>query len=80
MNPILSAIEEICQEKKLSKEQVLEAIEQALASAYRKDFGNKLQNLKVIFEPESGKMKVFDEKTVVEDLSKKKKKKKKPKN
>jgi len=50
MNTILSAIEEICQEKKLSKEQVLGAIEQALASAYRKDFGNKLQNLKVIFE------------------------------
>lgn len=69
MNTILSAIEEICQEKKLSKEQVLEAIEQALASAYRKDFGNKLQNLKVIFEPESGQMKVFDEKIVVEDFN-----------
>jgi len=68
MNTILSAIEEICQEKKLSKEQVLGAIEQALASAYRKDFGNKLQNLKVIFEPESGQMKVFDEKIVVEDF------------
>lgn len=67
-NTILSAIEEICLEKKLSKEQVLEAIEQALASAYRKDFGNKMQNLKVEFDPETGKMKVFDEKTVVEDL------------
>ncbi|MBU4370152.1 transcription termination factor NusA [Patescibacteria group bacterium] len=73
MNTILSAIEEICQEKKLSKEQVLEAIEQALASAYRKDFGNKLQNLKVVFEPESGQMKVFDEKTVVEDFDEKEK-------
>lgn len=67
-NTILSAIEQICQEKKLSKEQVLEAIEQALASAYRKDFGNRLQNLKVKFDPETGKMKIFDEKTVVEDL------------
>jgi len=73
MNTILSAIEEICQEKKLSKEKVLEAIEQALASAYRKDFGNKLQNLKVIFEPESGQMKVFDEKIVVEDFVEEKK-------
>jgi len=68
VNTILSAIEEICREKKLSKEQVLEAIEQALASAYRKDFGNKMQNLKVEFDPDTGKMKVFDEKTVVEDL------------
>lgn len=65
---ILSAIEQICQEKKISKEQVLEAIEQALASAYRKDFGNKLQNLKVEFDPETGQMKIFDEKTVVDDL------------
>ena len=71
MNTILSAIEQICQEKKLSKKQVLEAIEQALASAYRKDFGNKLQNLKVKFDPASGQMKVFDEKTVVEDLPEK---------
>ncbi len=68
METILSAIDQICQEKKLSKEKVLEAIEQALSSAYRKDFGNKQQNLKVIFDPASGKMKVFDEKTVVEDI------------
>jgi len=65
---ISSSIEQICQEKKLSKEQVLAAIEQALASAYRKDFGYKMQNLKVEFNPENGKMKVFDEKSVVEDL------------
>ena len=68
VNTILSAIEQICQEKKLSKEQVLEAIEQALASAYRKDFGHKFQNIKINFDPETGQMKVFDEKTVVEDL------------
>ncbi len=68
MNTILSAIEQICQEKKLSKEQVLAAIEQALAAAYRRDFGNKLQNIKVKFNPETGQMKVCDEKTVVEDL------------
>lgn len=67
---ILSSIEQICQEKKISHEQVLGAIEQALASAYRKDFGNKLQNLFVEFDPETGKMKIFDEKTVVEDLPK----------
>lgn len=68
MENISTAIDQICQEKKLSKERVLEAIEQALASAYRKDFGNKQQNLKVIFDPETTKIQVFDEKTVVEDL------------
>lgn len=65
---ILSAIQQICEEKNLSAEQVLEAIEQALAAAFRKDFGEKNQNIKVEFNPESKKMKVFDVKTVVEDL------------
>lgn len=65
---IMAAIEQICEEKKLSHEQVLSAIEQALASAYRRDFGNKLQNIIVEFDPQTGKMDVFDEKTVVEDL------------
>jgi N utilization substance protein A len=65
---ILSAIQQICEEKNLSTEQVLEAIEQALAAAFRKDFGEKNQNIKVEFNPETKKMKVFDVKTVVEDL------------
>ncbi|MCH7759618.1 hypothetical protein IID20_04660 [Patescibacteria group bacterium] len=65
---ILSSIEQICHEKKLSKEQVLEAIEQALAAAYRKDFGHKLQNILVKFDPQTGQMKAFDEKTVVDNL------------
>ena len=65
---ILSSIEQICHEKKLSKEQVLEAIEQALAAAYRKDFGHKLQNISVKFDPETGQMEAFDEKTVVDNL------------
>lgn len=74
---ILLSIEQICQEKKLSKEQVLEAIEQALAAAYRKDFGHKLQNIKVEFDPATGKMKVFDEKTVVENIPEEKQPEKK---
>lgn len=65
---ILQAIEQICQEKKLTKEQVLVAIEQALAAAYRRDYGEKNQNIKVEFNPVDGSMKVFDVKTVVEDV------------
>lgn len=40
----------------------------ALAAAYRKDFGNKLQNIVTNFDPKTGDTKVFDIKTVVEDL------------
>ena len=65
---ILQAIEQICQEKNISREAVIEAIEHALAAAYRKDFGQKNQNIKVEFNPETGGMKVFDLKTVVEDV------------
>jgi N utilization substance protein A len=58
----------ICEEKGLSFEAVLETVESALSAAYRKDFGEKNQNIKVEFDPETGKSKVYDVKTVVEDL------------
>jgi N utilization substance protein A len=68
MSDITSAIKQICDEKNLSYEAVVETIESALAAAYRKDFGEKNQNIKVEFEPETGKSKVYDIKIVVEDL------------
>ncbi len=45
----------------------METIESALGAAYRKDFGNKMQNIKVNFDMETGGFKVFDIKEVVED-------------
>lgn len=68
MSDITSAVKQICEEKNLSYEAVLETIESALAAAYRKDFGEKNQNIKVEFDPETGKSKVYDVKTVVEDM------------
>ena len=68
MSEISQAIKLICDEKKLSYEAVLETIESALAAAFRKDFGEKNQNIKVEFDPEKGKSKVYDVKTVVEDM------------
>ncbi|MCX6740894.1 MAG: transcription termination factor NusA [Candidatus Parcubacteria bacterium] len=65
---ISQAIDLICEEKKISREVVLLAIEQALAAAYRRDYGDKLQNIKVDFNPVDGSMKVYDVKTVVEDV------------
>lgn len=67
-SPIQAAIQQICQEKNLDEEVVLRSIEAALAAAYRKDFGNKLQNIITEFDPKTGEVKVFDIKTVVEDL------------
>lgn len=65
---IEQAIRQICEEKGLSYESVLDAIEAALAAAYRKDFGEKNQNVEAEFNPEDGAVRVFDVKTVVEDM------------
>jgi len=67
-SPITQAIKQMCEEKGISYESVLETIEAALAAAYRKDFGNKLQNIKVNFDPETAAIRVFDVKEVVEDM------------
>lgn len=66
---IKAAIKQICAEKGLSEESVIETINSALAAAYRKDFGDKMQNIVAEFDLETGKVKVFDAKEVVEDLT-----------
>lgn len=68
MSDITKAIQLLCEEKNLSYEAVMETIETALAAAYRKDFGNKQQNIKVKFNPETADMQAWDVKTVVEDI------------
>lgn len=65
---IARAMKQICDEKGISYESVLETVEMALAAAYRKDYGDKTQNIKVTFNPETGDIKAFDVKEVVEDL------------
>ncbi|OGY90011.1 MAG: hypothetical protein A2927_01485 [Candidatus Komeilibacteria bacterium RIFCSPLOWO2_01_FULL_45_10] len=68
MSDLQDAIQQICEEKNIPVESVLETIEAALAAAYRKDFGQKNQNVKVNFDLDTNKMEVFDVKTVVEDM------------
>ena len=65
---IAEAVKQICDEKGIPLTAVIETIEAALAAAYRKDFGEKNQNIKVEFDLNTGKSKVFDVKTVVEDM------------
>ncbi len=63
---ISSAAQQICDEKGISLESVIETIEAAIAAAYRKDYGSKNQNIKVKFKLETGDFEVYDEKTVVD--------------
>lgn len=68
MSEISKSIQIICEEKGLDPAVVMEAVEAALAAAYRKDFGNRQQNIKVKFDPETGDMQMWDVKDVVEDI------------
>lgn len=68
-SPIEQAIRQICDEKGLAYEDVLATIQAALAAAFRKDFGERNQNIEVEFNPETGGTRAFDVKTVVDDIS-----------
>jgi len=64
------AIDQICEEKGISKEAVIETIEAALAAAYRKDYGEKGQNIETTFDVKTGQTKVFEVQEVVEEVEK----------
>ncbi len=67
-NQFISAIEQICEEKGIPKEMVLEAIEAALIAAYKKDFGDKDQEVRVELNPDSGEATIYIIKEVVEEV------------
>lgn len=62
-----AAIKQICEEKGIPFEAVIETIETALAVAYRKETSQKGKDIRVEFNPHDGSMRVFEVTTVVED-------------
>lgn len=64
-NQFISAIEQICEEKGISKDTVLETIEMAMIAAYKKDFGDKDQEVRIEVNPDNGEPKIFVTKQVV---------------
>ena len=65
---VAEAVKQICEEKGIAFEAVIEIIEAALAAAYRKDFGQPNQNHRAIFNAETGALEIYDVKTVVDDV------------
>lgn len=63
-----AVINQICEEKGIPEEKVIEIIENALMVAYRKDYGKKGQDITVKFNKETGEAKVFINKEVVEKI------------
>lgn len=59
------ALQQIAEEKGVSRDEIIQMIEASLAAAFRKDYGEKDQNPVVVFDPETMGAKIYDEKTVV---------------
>ena len=64
-NDFLSAIKQICDERNLPQAVVLEAVETALISAYKRDFGSA-SNIRAQIDLHSGQASIFAEKQVVD--------------
>lgn len=64
---LLDALVVLEKEKGISKDILLEAIEAALISAYKRNF-NQAQNVRIDMNPETGIIRVFSRKDVVEEV------------
>jgi len=62
-----SAIAQICEEKGISKDKVIETVEAALAAAYKKDYGKRGQNIRAEFDEISGEANFCLVKEVVDE-------------
>lgn len=67
-NELLEALTLLEKEKNISKDTLLEAIEQSLIQACKNNFG-KADNIKVSINPETCEFHVWAEKTVVEEVT-----------
>ena len=63
----LEAIEELEREKRMPKDMLIEAIESALVSAYKKNYGTS-QNVRVSIDRETGDINIYMRKDIVEEV------------
>ncbi|MBE6039263.1 MAG: transcription termination/antitermination protein NusA, partial [Anaerofustis stercorihominis] len=64
----LLALDEIEKSKGIDKEEIIEAVEAAIISAYKTENNGEI-NVKVIIDRESGVLKVYSQKEVVEEVT-----------
>lgn len=63
-----SAIKQIAEEKGIDEQKIIETIDAAIASAYKKDYGRKSQLVRAKLDPQSGRISVWQVKYVVEGV------------
>jgi N utilization substance protein A len=66
---LIKAIKQLEEEKGLSKDVLVEAIEVALLSAYKKNFGSAAQNIRIELDRETGEQHVYSVRTIVEKVT-----------
>ncbi|MBQ3037709.1 MAG: transcription termination/antitermination protein NusA [Clostridia bacterium] len=64
---LLSALNDLCKEKNINPDFLLDALEVALVTAYKKNFASA-QNVKVNIDKTTGQFKVYAEKEIVETV------------
>lgn len=66
---IEAAIQQIAAEKKIPKETLIDIIESAIKTAYKKDYGSKDENVIVKLDLEAGSIEITVEKTIVKEVT-----------
>lgn len=66
---IHSVLDQLEEERGIPKEKIIEAIEMALATAYKKEYGRKGQYIRASFDITSGDTHFYQVKTVVDPSS-----------
>lgn len=67
LKALKATLEQLEEEKRIPKEKIIDAIEQSLAAAYKKDYGKRGQIIKCQFNTETGDMEFYQVKKVVDD-------------
>lgn len=62
-----SALEQLEEERKIPREKIIEAIEQAVAAAYKKDYGKKGQIIRAKLDIDTGEIEFYQVKIVVDE-------------
>lgn len=68
ISPFTAAINQLADERGLPRDVILEAIESAVAAAYRREYGQAEQDIVCKFDEETGNFDVWQQYTVVEEV------------
>lgn len=64
----MAAVRQLCNEKNLPEEVLMDIVKAALKTAYRKDYGNREQNLEVEIDSDTESVSIYLVKEVVDEL------------